>query len=303
MSTETFQRFQCQKCVWYLTLLDNADSSVDQIIKTELPNAERYKEFELKVDTEQWSHNSEKINSLQQMLREARRIYDSIETDKEGKTLISFRLFFNTPYCKTMAINPARHRCKVCTHNFVPIDNAVWQPLPDVNKLIFACATPSQIIENARQAQNHLSRLAHYQGGDGTFFAATSIIKPLDAPNQSLLKQAIRVGRGEKADGSDSPSPAVLRPQNQIFTTNRYALVPRGAVPKTNDTVVIDKRLRQDNARPYNCSEDEYDVDLRQMGDWYEQHFSGRLSREDYFLATAQMKGVSKFDIVAAFNE
>lgn len=293
MPQRCFERFECQRCVWYLFALSDADTIIEQIEKSEPDN--KYSEFEIKLDTDQWSSVSQRFDTLLQLTRQVRKIYDGV--DEAANALVSVRLFWRQPVCTSMAVNPASHRCKVCVHDYSR-DAAVWRPLADPNTLQFACATAGNIVDNARQTQEHLSRLAHYHDGDGTFYPTTAIVKPADAPGQSLLKQAIRVARGEPATGSGNG--VALRPPFQTFTTERYPLVSPAVVPNNGVAAWPDRRLRQDNARRFDCAEDEFDIDLRQMGNWYEQHFSGQPSRQDYFIDVARAKGVSKFDIVDA---
>lgn len=286
------QRYECEKAIWYLIPITEIGTIVEKLSNDIKQNS--FKQYELKLDTPEWSHVSPKYVSFNQTISALKNIANASLENKDA--IVSLRLFFTDASCRwMMATNPARHRCKVCVQNYVPLDATAWKPLPDTKKMQFSCSTMGDIIENARQTQEHLSRVAQHQDGDGTFYAQTSIIKPRDPPGQSLLQQALRVARGEKADGSDTPSDDILHPPNKVFTNNRYALIPHGAMPNEKQP---DKRLRQDNARRYGCPEDEYDIERRQLGNWYEQHFSGNLSREDYFIATAQEKGISKFDIV-----
>jgi hypothetical protein len=288
--------------VWYLTKLINLDEMLGAMTKhnhAQRRTQRHFTAYEIKVDTTEWSSASERFDNYDEMIQELQRLREGAPKDSHDTALISVRLFYTLtePPCRTMVINPACHRCKVCEHDFKATSPCEWRPLENPQSLRFAATTTGQSIENANQLQGHITKLAQQYDGDGTFYAQMSVQRPNELPGQSLLKQAIRVARGENADGTGVTPNAVLHPPFKTFTTERYALVPPGVVPGWKSG---DPRLRQQAARPLNCLENEFDVDMRQNGNWYEQHFSGRLSREQYFIDTAEQKGVSKRTIVDA---
>jgi hypothetical protein len=300
----SWQRFECARCVWYLVYLADADALLDQIGKeSALQRGARrpFTAFEIKIDTQEWHSVSEHFGTFAQMAEQLAALYDATPSDDGEKILISVRLYYTLtePPCRTMVLNLACHRCKVCDHNFKDTSPCDWLPLENPQSLHFACTTTGQSIENARQLQDHIAKLSQQHEGDGTFYAQMSVQRPNELPGQSLLKQAIRVARGQNATGEGVASSAVLHPPFQTFTTDRYALVPPGVVPGWKSG---DPRFRQQAARPLNCLENEFDVDMRQNGSWYEQHFSGKASREQYFLGAAEVKGVTKRNIVDALH-
>ena len=299
------ERFECPRAVWYITKLVDAQ----QLFNVASQENGNFVGVELKLDEKNWSVASKRYNSLIDAAADAGSILNSPERNS-GESLLSLRMFYSLskPKCRTNALNLARHECKACNFSF---KERCAQPCAyvDPNDVQFSCYTNAQIAQNAKQTQDHFSRLAHYRQGDGTFIPVTAIQKIPDAPGQSLLKQALRVENGQPP--TQLPNLDVLRPRFTVFNDRHYALIPPNAradrVPekhrwpwgRQNNRL----NLRQDNERPHDCIEDQFDVDIRQNGSWIDQHFSGQATREQFFLDIAVEKGVSKFDIVNLVNE
>ncbi len=301
----SIEQFECPRAIWLISELVDAQDMFLQAAK--LPD--EFVGYEMKLDDQDWSVVSKRYGTLQETAAEAGQILN-YPVKNSGDSLLSLRMYFSLskPRCRTNALNLARHDCKVCNHEF---KERVAEPCAyvDPNSVQFACYTNAQIAQNVRQTQDHFSRLAQYREGDKVFYPVTAIQKIPDQPGQSLLKQALRVAKGQNP--TQEPNLDVLRPKFQVFNADHYALIPPNAradrrpekyrFPWNRENNRLN--LRQNNARPLDCIEDQYDVEARQNGSFLEMHFSGEPTREQYFLDVAAEKGVSKFQIVAAFEQ
>lgn len=310
---KNFEQARCVRCVWYLLMLDDAEKFLQHLRQQRQQrrvNSERdYREFELKIDTDKWSSVSRRYETLDEILTVMHHLYDAVDAANRKSTLISVRMFFvpSATVCKTMAVNTARHRCKACVDNYKDYRTCDRSTLKPYDSLQFGCTSNAQMRANSLQTQTHMSNLAFQREGDGTFYPQSAVIKDQDPPGQSLLKQAIRVGRGEAPDYV--PDRRITHPQFETFSADeRPALVPDAAAPVAQQ---IHKRQRRIGAFSNNvllaqthhakgCREDQFDIEQRQQGNWYEQHFSGKMTRENYYIEVAKQNGVSKFEIVDA---
>ena len=301
------ERNECPRAVWYISKLEDAnDLFINAAAET---RKEQFVGFELKLDDSDWSVASKRFGTLQEAAQEAGSILNYSEKNTES-TLLSLRMFFSLskPRCRTNALNVARHECKVCSHDF---KDRCAEPCSyiDPNNLQFSCYTNAEIAHNARQTQDHFSRLAQYHQGDGTFFPVTAIQKIPDPAGQSLLKQALRVAKG--LSPTEIPKEELMKSRFTVFNEQHYALIPPNARAdrqpepyrwpwgRQNNRL----NLRQRNARPFDCVEDEIDIEARQEGSFFDVHFSGNPTREEYFLDIAAQKGINKFQVVAALEK
>ena len=295
------ERQECVRGVWYISKLEHAD----QLFYAAAQESKTFVGYELKLDGVGFSVVSKRHGTLQEAFREA----SDILNFNDESALLSLRMFFSLakPQCRTRALNVARHDCKICNHSYSKrcLDRCEYI---DPETVQFSCYTNSQIAHNARQSQDHFSRLAQYREGDGTIYAATAIQKIPDPAGQSLLKQAMRVERG--LNPNQIPKEERFRQSFKVFSTDRYALIPPNAradrQPENYRWPWGQKNnrlnLRQADARPFDCVEDQSDIDARQDAGFINAHFSGKPTKEEYFSAIAAQNGVDKFSIVAALQ-
>jgi len=123
-----------------------------------------------------------------------------------------------------------------------------------------------------------------------------------------LLKQALRVAQGRSP--TEIPKEESMRSRFTVFNSDHYALIPPNARAdrepeayrwpwgRQNNRL----NLRQSNARPFDCVEDQIDIDARQEASFRDMHFSGNQTREEYFESIAAQKGVNKFQIIEALH-
>lgn len=295
----TVEREECERAVWYISTLENAD----RLFCEAAHETQSFTGFELKLDGCDFSVVSKRYATLKEAVQEARNILNH-----DDKTcLLSLRMFFSLAnrQCNARALNSARHECKVCKHDFLKrsLDRCSYV---EPTSIMFSCYSNAQIAQNARTSQDHFSRIAQYRQGDGTIYAATAIQKMPDPAGQSLLKQAMRVEKG--LDPNTVPNN--FHQRFTVYNEERYALIPPNARAdrqpeayrwpwgRQNNRL----NLRQANARPFDCVEDEFDIDLRQNAGFEDVHYSGKQTKEEFFSAIAARNGVDKFSIVAALK-
>lgn len=313
--SETVEEHECPKCVRLLTYAVEIDRLLERF-RRDAQLYREFKEFQVHVDTDNTHSESVRYESAEDFIgqlerlaaaqQETTRLYSAVEEAQRPSAIISVRLYRSRSdaQCRMSFLNTASHRCDVCCAEYrrpTACSRLFVQPF---SSLRFGRTSNLQMRANSQALQTHMSKLGAMSDGDGTFYPVSSVVKERDEPGQSLLKQAIRVARGEPADGSREQQTQV---PFQTFTTDRPALVPRGAAPRNASSkrlVVNGVDLAQHAYRPLQCRQDEFDIEARQNGSWYDQHFpDGKPTREVYNLAVAETRGTYKPEIVQTLNE
>src|SRR6056297_2836443 len=119
---QLYESAQCERCIWYLFALSDSQDVMYALADMHSQANETFSNCAIKVDTDQWSQTSDRFNKLSNALTAVANHSEAVDVVEQKRTLISLRLFYRNAVsrqkCRSMAVNPARHRCKICVDNY-----------------------------------------------------------------------------------------------------------------------------------------------------------------------------------------